>query len=381
MPKELGAGLKLWLRPEELNNPNRLRWTDDFENAVWTDRGITFTPGQPDPLGGNDATLMTSFDYPNEDYQQALGIQPGTDVACSIYWKRGPGHNGTARGKVHLTDGVSNTHNTGNVVPPAEWERVELTITSDGESTGTNLYLTVDIDDQDQSVLFYGAQLESGSASSPYRANAATAGGLIASWPDQSGNGYNAIQATQAKMFLVVANALDGYAAAMSDGVDDYLRVLTGATTVPWTFYFVVYPDETACSDSNRMYYTGTPTDGSYLRWDKAADKYVAWVPPPTVDSDVDSVEGDSWTAFKMTGVADRVKLKDLITGDEHESMGTLVGNPLKNGVYIGSSTGGSGAFFAGMYIEWIVVDEEVSATDDARMMNYLANKYPSLGI
>jgi hypothetical protein len=315
---------------------------------------------------------MTSFEYPNENYQQALGIQPGADVACSIYWKRGPGHNGTARGKVHLTNGVSNTHNTGNVVPPAEWERVELTITTDGESTGTNIYLTVDLDEQNQAVLFYGAQLESGIASSPYRANAATAGGLVASWADQSGNGYDITEATQAEMPLVLANSLDGYAGAVFDGVDDLLQELTGslAYSQPFAFYLLL--------------------DISTIPPSAFPAKFMDW--PTGVDSAVISFSTGKWAVnagswvYEEAATTGPVVIEGIFNGASSklsQNFGTQAtvnpgsaacsGNLIVGPVNVGGDET--------ILYEAIVTNTAPSAVERAKLAAYFAFKYPSLGI
>jgi hypothetical protein len=377
LPKELGAGLKLWVRPEELTNPNRLLYTDDLENANWTKGSLTVTAGQTDPDGGSTAFLLTSSAGADNCQQDAVGIQVDADEAASVWIKRGPNHDGVSNSQFRLREqgGSSSWTASWEEVPPAEWTRIEITGTNDSDTTQVIMFMYPDpiaADVANNEIFVWHPQLESGIAASPYRANAATAGGLLASWADQSGNGYDVTEATQAEMPLIRANSLDGYPGAVFDGVDDLLQELTGslAYSQPFAFYLLL--------------------DISTIPPSAFPAKFMDW--PTGVDSAVISFSTGKWAVnagswvYEEAATTGPVVIEGIFNGASSklsQNFGTQAtvnpgsaacsGNLIVGPVNVGGDET--------ILYEAIVTNTAPSAVERAKLAAYFAFKYPSLGI
>src|SRR5215831_11869900 len=75
----------------------------------------------------------------------------------------------------------------------------------------------------------------------------ASDGAAVGTWPDQSGNGIDATQATSGNKPIYKVNIINGLPALLFDGVDDFLScghlldsTLIGASGVKWTCFAVV---------------------------------------------------------------------------------------------------------------------------------------------
>jgi hypothetical protein len=367
LPKELGAGLKLWVRPEELNNPNQLKNTTTLGTG-WNSQNEIVTPGQEDPFGGTDAVLVENDGATTIFWQAVSTVQPGASLQPSVWVKKGPGHGGTDRFALRRNDG------TGVVtveyhVPTSEWVRIGLDgdWVVDSEATAVTFYLYCDVDGTDP-VYVYGPQLESGIAVSPYRANAATVGGIIASWPDQSGNGNHPVETTQSEMCLVQANVLDGYAGMLNDGVDDKL-VSPADVTQPHEVWIVVTE-------------VGTDTGGFYgpnasIQFQTTTQTLVG------AGSNIAFAARTAGAHPRMihvyyNGASSTMEMYNVDgAGSSDSKAGDLGASGITN-IRLGWVSGGG---WNGFIHEVVSHDGTVSAVNRAKMLAYLDVKYPSLGI
>jgi hypothetical protein len=371
MPVDLGAGTKLWLRPEELLNPNLARYTENIDeaNAGWADTlaDITATTGHTDPNGENTAWLLAGAAGGSRYKQVVLpSLAEGKSFIGSVWWKRGPGHNGISTGSIKIYSANENTSHA--AVPPVEWAQID---SGQLDITGGGLYCRLELSPSTQSVYFWHPQVESGSAVSPYRPNAATSGGLLASWPDQSGNGNDFTQGTQAAMPIVETNALDGFPGARMDGVDDKL-ILASYTAAQPLHVFTVHLLDTGDNGPHHLFHSGTPnlytTDYFYGPRMYAGiligsiSEYSAGTPVlfHTI------FEGNDSEMY-----INNVKLLDSPAGTNA---------PSSSYCRIGGDAGG-GNCLKGLLIEQFHYSGALSGDDDADILAYFGNKYPSLGL
>lgn len=234
-----------WYRPEDIENPNRLLHTNDFENAVWIKGGaITVDSGYSDPDGGSTAFLIGTGSTGQTVLQDSPGFQASEDDVNAVWIKQGPGHNGTSRARIRINDGVGQTDL--NFIPSASWKREEITRTLDAGATRARWVLYPDYQTGTESILVWHPQLERGTSPTTYRENLGVAYGIVSSWPDASPNGRDVVQATGSQQMLVQADVLDGYAGAYNDGIDDILIGAGFAMTQPCNCYYVMSETTTA---------------------------------------------------------------------------------------------------------------------------------------
>lgn len=88
-------------------------------------------------------------------------------------------------------------------------------------------------------------------------------GSTVSAWLDQSGNGYDVIQATATNQPTYSANYLNGKPVLTFDGSNDYLRMATGSVTITDATYFIVYKRNV---DNNQGVLSYTAA-GTYLAW------------------------------------------------------------------------------------------------------------------
>lgn len=75
---------------------------------------------------------------------------------------------------------------------------------------------------------------------SPENLPAVPGGTPVAQWPDCSGNGFDAVQASPFRMPLLQTNGIGGYPSLVFDGIDDVLK-LTGTAVLQDISLFIVY--------------------------------------------------------------------------------------------------------------------------------------------
>ena len=372
---DLGDDLKLWLRPDELVNPNRLLQTEDLENAAWTNTTVTVLSGQTDKDGGSAAFKLTPAATGSNLIQSAQGFHVSADDAASLWWKRATGHDGTSKATVRIDDGVGTTDI--NVVPPATWTRITtLTRTLDGSATKSALAIFPDSDSGTEAILVQWPQLESGTAATTYVANTTTAGGIIASWADQSGNGNDATEATQAEMPLVLADALDGYAGAVFDGVDDLLTLGTAITTTSGLeVWFVLQPSDLSAQVT-------------ILNGSSVADRFLWQQDDGGMDVRIDaSAIPVSTAGAVVVDTPALIRMKQDGSGNltcEVNGVDVTSGSPSSTddvSIEHLASAAGTSQWWNGCMIEGAVVDGVLSANNATELLSYFAAKFPTLGI
>ena len=369
-PALLGSDLKLWLRPEELSNPNRLLQTEDLEDAAWNKSNITVASGQTDPDGGSTAFLLTATDPGGWTIQDAQGFQGGTDDVVSFWWKRGPSHDGTSRARLRIHDGVGFFADE-QVVPPATWTRYELTGTLDGGATKSSFYLYPDNDvPGDQAILIWHPQLESGTSATTYVPNVATAGGVVGTWADQSDSSNDAVAVSQAVSGLVVANVLDGYSAALVDGVDDEWILTSGINlTAGFEIWAVVYVSANAAA--RRLF---ASTDASDLAYLDTAHKISTDIGSTTdLISNAVSTGQFSLLTWRRDG-------SDNLTAEEN-GVDVTNGTPSESGTLTINSLSDAADLWDEKIVETMVVNTAFSAAVRTNALGYLSGRYGTLGL
>jgi hypothetical protein len=312
---------------------------------------------------------MTAVGTTSRVAQLALGFQSGSDDVGSVWIKRGPGHNGTSNARLRHSDGVVTT--TVNFVPATTWERKEVTKTMDGSSTQSKFEIWVDITTGSQSVYVWHPQLESGIAASPYRSNAATAAGIVASWPDQGGSGNDMGQETQASQPLVIANSLDGYNGVMMDGVNDSVyATLPAALTYPFAFYFVGrITDVTPTPSQLKPMLFGS---GESILVSQSTSKWQMWngaFVTSTDDSTLNPVVVEA--IFNSTSSSLSLNFGTPNTGNT----GTRTPSDV---IRLGAHSAGGDEHYV---YEALLIDGLPSSDDRTHLADYFATKYPTLGI
>jgi hypothetical protein len=377
----LGSNLKLWLRPESLTNPNRLRYTEalDTQPAIWLNSNVTVTTGHTDPNGGSTAFLLS----PNEGasfpvlQQVALGVTAvGDDFTNSIYWKRGPTHDGVSTSVIRASDGVGNTDQ--NVVPPATWERLSITRTAVAGAAVSKLMMyphNSGTADADNAIYVWHPQLEEGSTASAYKSNTgATVGGIVDQWDDSSGNGHHLVQATQADMPLVEADLLDGFPGAKLDGAGDYLSdTLAAAVTQPF-FVGIVASPIPYLENQGGTFISGNAAAKAAMDIAVAGADDFAITAGTALRTGV--AAGTSPEVRRLDALFNGASSQVWIDGTS-EATGNAGTNDLSTDVFLGVNPTLSGPL-EGHIVEVIVFDAAPSAGELAAWQAYVTGKYPS---
>jgi hypothetical protein len=296
------------------------------------------------------------------------------DDVLSVWVKRGPGHDGVSETKLMLYDGGA-PYASSVFVPPATWTRKELTadMTADADRASFRVYIDSDLGTQP--LLLWHPQLESGIAASPYTANVATAGGIIASWPDQSGNGNDSTQSTQAQMSLVIMDLLDGYPGALWDNVDDVLELtsqlsMSGAFTVWAVFSYNKGGTAGVVTSSTNEYLQLQSVGKIHVR-----DSGVGFVAASTDTFAVDTMQLSRVTRDGSDNLYAEKNGVDVTAGGSPSLSATITSD------FIGGTDAAGAYSLQGSLVELAVTNTAPSVGEGASMNNYFATKYPSLGI
>lgn len=364
-PAAFDTNLKAWYRPEDLVNPNQLRYTGDLENGVWVGTGITVTTGLSDPDGGNNAFKLSSDGSLRNFLQIALTFQAGEEYTGQVWaaW----GVRGTNAGFLRINDGVGTTD---QAMAGATWAPYDVTRTLDGAATKVEMSFIIPASTD---WVVYHPQLEVGSIATEYQENGSTPGGLINNWPDTSDNNDHLTQVTQAKMPLVVLNALDGYAGGDFDGIDDLL-LSTSVTDIeqPFTLVLVTTIDGPPAKNEEPIY-SKTPATSTYIRYVTGSDKVFLWSGGSLSGDNGGLVAGSQYVIATCDGASSAIEMNGDI------NLGALGTAPVNDGFYIGGEAAASN--FTGRIIEAFFVDKAFSAAERANAIGYLGNKFPSLTI
>jgi hypothetical protein len=249
-----------------------------------------------------------------------------------------------------------------------EWTKYTQTFALAADADTSNFRVYSDITTGTELVYWAFPQLESGIADSPYRSNGATAGGILASWADQSGYGNHVVEATQSEMCLVQANVLDGYAGVLNDGVDDKL-VSPADMTQPHEVWIVVTE-------------VGTDTGGFYGP-NASIQFQTTTITLVGAGSNIAFANRAAGTHPRMihvffNGASSSMEMYNLDgAGSSDSKAGNLGASGITN-IRLGWVSGGG---WNGFIHEVVSHDGTVSAVNRAKMLAYLDVKYPSLGI
>ena len=189
-------------------------------------------------------------------------------------------------------------------------------------------------------------------------------GDPIATWPDRSGNGIDATQATEAKRPLFKVNQINGRPAVRSDGSDDNMSLSPSVASGPKTFFSVIKPtvgSEVFLFDTNVGRLVVTPSGATF---------------------ELGYYDG----AWQSQGALSNVwqilvwKFK-LGTGESYRN-GSSMGTDSHSLKAIGSSTrifsnnGGASAFLACDCAEFGIYDSDLSDPNLSKLNKYLGSKY-----
>ena len=174
----MGDGIDLY----KDTGANLLSYSNVFNNAIWSDAGLTsLTPGQADPTGGSNATavIFNSFGYSSTSYilQHASKVTlPGIPSSSLNYT---PVSNNTFTFSIWMRASIGGdnifmqiTDSTGAIVVNTQqvlttsWALYQVTGVASNGATG----VTVILNDPSSSVdtyYLYGAQLEVGGPATP----------------------------------------------------------------------------------------------------------------------------------------------------------------------------------------------------------------------
>jgi hypothetical protein len=168
---------------------NMLKYSEKFDNGVWTNAGVTVTPNATtDPDGGSTADRLVSTSATASTYQLVFDAKPNTTYTGSVYLK----NNGGTSLKLYIWDrdsGNSTTREVISEINSSTWTRVEISVTTG--SLADRLYLYVGYNqNSDSDVFAWGAQINIGSSAGTYLKTEATASegsAYATTWYDQSG--------------------------------------------------------------------------------------------------------------------------------------------------------------------------------------------------
>lgn len=203
-------------------------------------------------------------------------------------------------------------------------------------------------------------------------------GDPVATWPDSSGNGNDALQAAAGLRPLFKTNQICGRPAVRFDGVDDFMAIVESATykTASVTVFVVARLTGTNAHNIAIGYPHDVTHTSPFFRWalDFQANPDVALI----VASDVELATAD-FTTFNLWRVWTYVTQQRFLLRDGHTVEYVPLGGPTITypnavGLYIGGDVAG-GQNFAGDIAE-ILVYGALNAPDRDRIEEMLSQKY-----
>jgi hypothetical protein len=218
-------------------------------------------------------------------------------------------------------------------------------------------------------------------------------GSSAGTWPDISGNGRDATQATPANQPAIITNALNGRQARRFDGTDDFLTIayrsifrdVSGATIIA-----VCKP--TSLGSSERAIFTNTVGTSLGARANLAVDNPAqpgGWqYGGRRLDADsgdfnqsASDYNGSSfYVATAQYRYADAEKQLWINGGSEHidtsfQTAGNASNTDSSADTHIGSTATPAG-FFQGDIAEILIFPTALSTADRQRVESYLSQKY-----
>lgn len=194
--------------------------------------------------------------------------------------------------------------------------------------------------------------------------------GTVSSWPDSSGNGNDADQATAASRPTVVAGALDGKRAADFDGSDDLLDLTAGIDlTAGFEIWGVV--GVSAAAAVRRLV---ASTDASDL-----AILSATHVVSTTIGGVTDAIS-TAVTTGQHSLLAWRRDASDNLGAEENGTVVTT-GSPAETGTLTANSISDSASLWDDHIVELVIYSKYLSDAEHLRLLSYFKSKYPSLGI
>ena len=185
----------------------------------------------------------------------------------------------------------------------------------------------------------------------------------VVTWKDQSGNGYDLLQATGTQQPLWQDDQLNGHPAVQFDGIDDFMQVVFGHEYTQPNTIFIVFKDPTyvaltyiySCAGSERFY--------------QKADKYVIYAGTELFSTQ--PAGGTSWRLSRnlFNGASSAIYFDGVLK--KSGNTGTASITALTLAAY-GAGTSPSNPNIA----EVIGYNANVSARDCALIRAYLNIKY-----
>jgi hypothetical protein len=302
-----------------------------------------------------------------------VGYIAGGTETMQFWCKRAPGHNGTSNARFRYYDGVAG-YNV-DFLPSETWELKTFSRAMNAASTRVSCNIYPDIGTDQNGILVWHPQVQEGGSATPYKANGATAGGIVDQWDDSSGNNNHIAQATQAYQPLVRGASLDGHSSAVLDGVDDYMSLTTeqtfaGAHEVWWV-------SERNGIDLTEMMWSGFDNSLEYLIINVDESLTVGNDGPIRVSSTgAFLADGPYLVRFQRDGSDDLYAWKDGVTVTD----GPLSDAGNMSYFNLGCRSNFSG-FVDGPVWEQVIINGNLTAAEATAMLGYFARQYPSLGI
>jgi hypothetical protein len=243
-------------------------------------------------------------------------------------------------------------------------------------STRVSCNIYPDITTNQNSILVWHPQCEAGGTATPYKANAATAGGIVAQWDDSSGNGNHATQGTQASQPLVVSGALDNFSGAQFDGVDDALALTTELSASGAFEYWVVLDRSTA--SSSHYLFNGADNTLEYILLNNADPSAIVTSTATDAGKVVSTASVDVGSPVRLRVARDASN--NMVAYENAVDITT--GSPTMTGTeyfsLIGKRSNNSG-YYDGLKYEIILLTSALSAQNVTNMNDYLSRRYPSV--
>lgn len=196
-------------------------------------------------------------------------------------------------------------------------------------------------------------------------------GDQVTTWPDLSGNGWNAIQAVDAKKPLYKTSILNSLPSIRLDGVDDDLDIAAGldaADRIPFTLMAVVFEPTNL-----RGLFDSAPGQNNTFRF--------------YADNEVELHENSPDIAITGAGGGCVITVTAEYAGSNRKltahrsttqiSQETGDTDPaLFASAAIGSINGGGGGWYSGDILELAMWDSALSTADRETVISYLETKY-----
>jgi len=395
----LAVSPSAWFRPESLVNPNLQIYSDQVNNAAWTKSGgLTVTADQDgvadeveDANAGGIGYYHDSFTVPDNSvpYTFQLKVEKTASTHVAKFKAQITGGSAVSEdSKINLNTGATLSGSAVATSVDANYWLITWTVTNNGTGNTTLYWEMVPVYNKDGStsqdnsalgtLLVKNHQFEVATAATSYVANGATAGGIVALWPDSSGNGNDATQGTQASMPVVVADKLDGFSGVFFEGVDDFLT-LDSLITMPGPFELWAVLEKETYTLNNVAIVGGPDVSNRGLLVNTAQTVNME------AGGDSDSVTLGGSNPLGTDPILLRIQ-RDASDNLTAEFNGVDVTFSTPNNVndflfrYLGAYNAGISEVEVILH-EVVLVPSALVADDRTNMLGHFAGRYPTLGI